>query len=600
MCGIAGFTGSKNEDLLHRMTEAISYRGPDAQGFFSNGQINFGHRRLSIIDLSTGDQPMFDEKNQIALIYNGEIYNYKELKEEYLKKYNFKTKSDSEVIINLYLEKGDLFFNFLNGMFSLALWDSRSNKLILGRDRMGQKPLYYKEENGQVYFGSEPKTLILNNKPEVNYESLSLFFKFQYFPKDKTIYKNIFKLLPGEYLIWKDGKKEIKKYWSLAFNNSEKFNETKLLNLLKDSVKKRLVSDVPLGVFLSGGIDSTAIAHFASRASNQKIKTFSIGFEDSSFDESEFSNKAAKFVGSDHHHKVFSEKELLDTIPRVFELLDEPTADASILPTYLLSKFAKQYVTVALGGDGADELFGGYPTFQAHQLADSFLGKAIGNVSGLINKLPVSHKNFSLDFKLKQFVRGVNQKGYKRDIDWMSQFNEEEQHKLFNQEIVADGQINLDSIQDEKNKILAFWQQGYLVDNILTKVDRASMYTSLEARSPFMDYHLVEYVNNLSSGDKLAGMKTKALLKQVLANELPSEIINRKKKGFGIPISKWLSSELKDYMIDTLSKESIQKTNILNYNYVSVLISEHINKKKDHRLKLWSLISFMNWHKRFI
>ena len=615
MCGIAGFTGNKDQALLQGMTQAIAYRGPDSDGYFSNGSVNFGHRRLSILDVAGGLQPMFDAKKDISIIFNGEIYNYRELKRDYLNKYSFTTTSDTEVLIYLYLEKGEEFLSYLNGMFALALWDNRSKKLILARDRMGQKPLYYTHNGGELYFASEPKSLLINPsfKRQTNLEAVSLFFNFQFFPGSLTPFQGINKLLPGHYLVWQNGKSEIKNYWQLKFNDSSQVDFNKLEDLVKEAVKIRLIADVPLGVFLSGGIDSTTVAYFAAKNSPARIKTFSIGFDQKSFDETRYAQLAAKFLGSDHYHHQFSKQDLLELVPKIFDLQDEPMADASILPTFLLSRFTRQHVTVALGGDGADELFAGYPTFQAHYFADSY-GKLPSLVKylpeRLINSLPVSFDNFSLEFKLKQFIKGVNAQGYQRDIDWFALFNTDQQTKLFNQDFhnylkkLNDPQALKEffesSVKNSKSNILSFWQRGYLVDDILQKVDRASMYNALEARSPFLDFRLVSYVNNLPYEVKMKHWQTKSLLKQLMKDKLPTEIINRRKKGFGVPLAEWFCTDLKDFLQESLSRENIEAVGFFNYEFIQELIDNHLARKQNNRSQLWSLLSFIHWHKKYL
>jgi len=614
MCGIVGFTGGKNQNLLKRMADSISYRGPDAEGFFVDDKINLGQRRLSIIDLEGGKQPMFDPSGQIAVVFNGEIYNYAQIKTDYLSDYNFVTTSDTEVIIAMYLKFGTECVKYFNGMFAFAFWDARKDLLFIARDRLGKKPLYLRELNGQIYFASEPKALIVDvlGKPKINLKALSLYLRFQFIPANISIWEGIEKLLPGHYLIWVNGKKEISRYWDLKFEGKPS-DPKDFEGLIEDSVKIRLVSDVPLGIFLSGGLDSTTISYFAAKHSTQKIKTFSIGFEDESFDETKYSQLAANFLQTDHHHQFFSEKDVIDLVPKIFSLLDEPMADASILPTTLLTAFTRQHVTVALGGDGADEIFAGYPTFQAHVLADlyRYLPSFIKtNINKVITNLPVSHNNFSLDFKLKRFIRGADLQSFWRDLEWTSAFNLSEQEKLFKPEIrpgsgisdqnrfVADFLENRD-LHDYKNQVLNFWQKGYLVDDIFVKMDRAAMYNSLEARSPFMDYRVVELVNNLPFDQKIRHWRTKFLLKETMKDKLPKEIVFRPKKGFGIPLAKWFAGSLKEFLLETLSKENIESVGIFDFEYINELINSHLNGQEDNRIKLWTLVVFVQWYNNF-
>jgi len=436
MCGIAGFVGQGNEEILKKMTGSLERRGPDSEGFFIKDGIYFGHRRLSIIDLATGHQPIFNEDKTISIIFNGEIYNFKDLRKQLEKRgHKFYTQSDTEVIVHLYEDKGEDFLKELNGMVALALWDDKKEKLILARDRLGEKPLYYSFLGGKLIFASELKAILVHPqiKRELDFYSLAKYLNYEYIPFPQTIFKNIYKLGPGEYLIYQKGILEKKKYWDIGFNsklknrdsiygsegeeenevlfanqNSKLLEEEAMKGLeehLERSVKMRLVSDVPLGIWLSGGIDSTAIAYYAQKNSPTPIKTFSIGFTDLSFDESKYARQAAEFLKTDHYEKVLTPRDCLDLIPQIFEFLDEPLADASIVPTYLLSKFTREKVKVALGGDGGDELFMGYPTFQAHQLAKIyqklpyFLRKNL--ITPIVNHLPVSFNDFSFDFRLK-------------------------------------------------------------------------------------------------------------------------------------------------------------------------------------------------------
>ena len=611
MCGIAGFTGSRQPDLLRRMTGSLHYRGPDADGFFEGKGINLGHRRLSIIDLTTGTQPMFSADKNLAIIFNGEIYNFQELR-SLVPDYPFQTSSDTEVIMALYRKYGPDGLSRMNGMFAFALWDTSADRLLLARDRMGKKPLYYAEHKGNLYFASEPKALLFAlHTREMDQAAASLFFELQFIPGRQSIYRGVFRLLPGEYAVWERGKLVTTRYWNLRFDGSSEPSTDRLGTLLADATKLRLISDVPLGIFLSGGIDSSTVAYYAVQAATKRIKTFSIGFTDPSFDESKYFNAVAKRLGTEHSHHLFTERELLDVIPLIFDRLDEPLADASILPTYLLSRFTREKVTVALGGDGADELFAGYPTFIAHTLAGRYAsvpGFARTWAEKIVRTIPVSHRNISFDFKLKQFIKGASLSGTARDRAWTAAFAPEElqhllSHDVFQsvseerERIAAESLTN--SADSDETAVLRFWQQGYLVDDILTKVDRAAMYSSLEVRAPFLDHRIVEYVNNLPYTWKLRHRVTKFLLKELMRGKLPDEIIDRPKKGFGIPIASWLTKELKEYMLEVLRPRAVSAAGLQSV-YVSRLIDEHLTHRSDNRMKLWSLIVFMEWHRRWL
>lgn len=618
MCGITGYLGQGNEEILRRMIDSLIHRGPDDEGFYFNNKIGLGHRRLSIIDLATGHQPISNEDETIWLIFNGEIYNYQELRKKLINQgHKFSTQTDTEVMVHLYEEKGEDFLKELNGMFALALWDEKRKKLILARDRMGQKPLYYSLINNTLIFGSELKALFHHPliKKDIDFNSLNKYLIYEYVPTPQTIIKGVNKLEPGHFLVYQNNQLKKSSYWNIKFNQLENQKDylTKFEELLEDSVKKRLISDVPLGIFLSGGIDSSTIAYYAQKNSNQKIKTFSIGFEDKSFDESDYANQAAKFLDTEHYHQNFTPNDLLNSINQIAKINDEPFADASIIPTYLLSKFTRESVTVALSGDGGDELLAGYPTFQALKFAKAYhhipnLFREI--IQKTANLLPVSHDNFSFDFKVKKTLSGYEYPLEIQNQIWLGAFTPKENKNIFLSEI--SNQINFNQSFSEtdqfieqtkkeslENRIIYLYLKQYLADDILTKADRASMFTSLEVRSPFMDYRLVEFFNSLPYNLKLKGWKTKYVLKELMKDKLPRNIINRPKKGFGIPVAKWINKELKDFTLDLLNESDIKKQGIFNYSEIKKILDEHLNKKADHRKKLWTLLMFQQWYQEW-
>jgi len=622
MCGIVGFFGQGNREILEKMTTSLSHRGPDDQGFYFDTQVGLGHRRLSIIDLSpAGHQPMSNEDQTIWLIYNGEIYNYHELRENLIKKHKFISQTDTEVLIHLYEELGENFLEKINGMFALALYDKNKNKIILARDRLGKKPLYWGIFTKTLIFGSELKALLLHPlcKKELDFKSLNKYLIYEYIPTPWSIFKNIYKLEPGHYLVY-NGKNLTKKlFWDINFNINNQLTKNdfieKLDTEIERAVKVRLVSDVPLGIFLSGGIDSTTIAYYAQKNSLQKIKTFSIGFEDKSFDESNFARQAAKFLGTEHYEQILTPQESLNLIPSLADLLDEPLADASIAPTYLLSKFTKEKVTVALGGDGGDELFCGYDPFVAHQLArlyekiPKFFRKNI--LEKISQYLPVSFNNISLDFKIKKFIEGFdNNKIYRNQI-WLGSFNKKERSLLFSKEIWTSlGKENefeeidhyLSKLNDRNfyHQLIYLYLKTYLMDDILVKVDRASMFKSLEVRAPFLDYLLVDFVNTIPINLKLKGLQTKYIFKKLMEDKIPKEIVYRKKKGFGIPVAKWLVKELKSLCLDLLTKDRIEKQGLFNYQYIEKLLNEHFAKRRDNRKLIWTLLIFQLWYNKWL
>jgi len=599
------------------MTASLKHRGPDDQGFYIKDKIGLGHRRLSIIDRKTGHQPIANEDKTVWLIFNGEIYNFLELKKDLESKgHRFQTQTDTEAIVHLYEEKGDDFLNELNGMFSLALWDEKKNRLFLARDRLGQKPLYYSLVNDTLIFGSELKSLFKHPliKKEIDFDSLNKYLIYEYVPTPQTIIKGIKKLEPGHFLVYQDGNFKNDRYWDIQFNQiDQKDYLVKFENLLEDSVKKRLISDVPLGIFLSGGIDSSTISYFAQKNSPQKIKTFSIGFTDKSFDESSYAAQVAKHLNTEHYHQECGPRDLLDLIDDVFQINDEPFADASIIPTYLLSKFTRQNVTVALGGDGGDELMAGYPTFQALKFAKIYryfpraFRKLIFKTVGL---LPASFDNFSLDFRIKKTLSGYEYPLEIQNQIWLGSFTSQENQGLFSQEIANQIEFNqsfseLDQFVEKnkgqplENRLIYLYLKQYLSDDILTKADRASMFASLEVRAPFLDHRLVEFINSLPYNLKLKGLTTKYVLKQLMKDKLPDNIISRPKKGFGVPVAKWINNELKDFTFDLLNKRDIEKQDIFSYPEIKKMLNEHMDKKVDHRKKIWTLLMFQGWYRRW-
>lgn len=621
MCGIAGFAGRGTQDILEKMTRSLAHRGPDGEGYFFDGKLSvgLGHRRLSIIDLNKGGQPIFNEDKSIAVIFNGEIYNFLDLRKSLESRHRFLTDSDTEVIVHLYEEAGERAFERLNGMFAIAIYDIFRQKLILARDRIGKKPLYWGIFNNVIIFGSEIKALMRHPlfKKDLNLGSLNKYLSHDYVPSPASIWKNVYKLEPATYLVWQNGKIIKNNFWKPNFNTAQISFKDALKELgrrIDDSVRFRLVSDVPLGIFLSGGIDSSVIAYYAQKNSNNPIKTFSVAFDEKSFDESSHARKMAKFLGSDHFEELFQSKDLLNLVPKLAELLDEPLADPSIFPTCLLSEFTKRKVTVALGGDGGDELFAGYPTFQADKLSGLyekiplFLRKKI--IEEVICHLPVSDGNFSLDFKLKTFIKGFDVCKKYRHLRWLGSFGRDERSQLVQPEIwrqlenknefeETDFYLEEAKSTESRNALLYVYLRTYLMDQVLVKVDRASMFNSLEVRAPLLDYHLVDFVNSLPYHFKCRYFNTKFILKKLMADKLPKEIVRRPKKGFGVPIGKWLKSELRDLMEYYLSETKVRNGGLFNYEYVKEIKINHLSGQKDNRKLLWNLLAFQMWQEKW-
>jgi asparagine synthase (glutamine-hydrolysing) len=627
MCGITGILdarGPVDREALRRMANALRHRGPDDESYYFSEpkpghiSVGFGFRRLSIIDLSGGRQPMSNEDGSLWLVCNGELYNYPTLRPALeAKGHRFHTNCDVEVLLHLYEEMGPECVSQVNGMFAAAIWDVRRQTLFLARDRLGKKPLYYRETPTQFLFGSEVKALLQHPAcpRELDHRSLSKYLAYEYVPSPHCIFKGIQKLPAGHTLTWQPGQSRRRQYWDIKFSatpvsRSEGEVAEELHERLKEAVRLRLISDVPLGVFLSGGIDSsTVVALMAELRPAAQIKTFAIGFEDSSFDESGYARRVAQFYGTDHREDILQPRALLDMLPEVAGFLDEPFADASIIPTYLLSKFTRQHVTVALGGDGGDELFAGYPTFPAQRLARFYrMPRAVHErvIRPLAELLPVSHDNFSLDFKVKRFLRGAAYRPEIRDQVWVGSFTPQEQRRLLADPSQSDDYedvLNAEQLcpsKDTMERLTYLYCKFYLQEDILVKVDRASMACALEARAPFLDYTFVEFANSIPFGLKLKGLQSKYILKRAMAGKLPPDILARGKKGFGIPVAKWFRNELRKMLLDTLSEARIRQQGLFDCREVARLLEEHQHGTRDNRKQLWTLFMFQLWFEKYV
>ncbi len=633
MCGIVGLLTPRashipDSETLRRMSDILIHRGPDDSGeyirsFDSQGPFVFlGHRRLSIIDLAGGHQPLPNENETVWVTFNGEIYNFIELKSKLEDLgHQFRTRSDTEVIVHAYEEYGEGCFKLFNGMFAIGIWDELNQRLVLARDRLGKKPLYYSFVNEVFLFASELKAILTYPRFSRKIDRLSLmkYLFYEFIPCPHTIFLDARKLLPASYLIWEKGRVEIKQYWSpscdgaIEGNLAEREVGERIIELLRRSVRRRLISDVPLGIFLSGGIDSSAIAVLAQQEAPGKVKTFSIGFEDPSFDESRYASLVSRFIGTEHFEWRMTPKDLLDIVPNLPDILDEPMADASILPTYLLSRFTRQYVKVALGGDGGDELFAGYPTYLAHKFARAYQFVFRGlhpTIRFLGNLLPVSDNNISFDFKVKRFLSGIGYPDGIRNAIWLGSFSFSDIERVASPEILhlLDRSRLVEEVSFYEENFpgrdpMTFLQyldlKLYLQESILVKVDRASMACSLEVRAPLLDHELVEFVMGLPAGLKLKRLTSKYILKKAMEGHLPEEVIQRKKKGFGVPIAKWVKGPLKDLFGDLLSEDRIKREGFLNHEYVSALLHEHLLNKKDNRKQLWTLLVWELWAERY-
>jgi len=575
MCGIAGFN-FRDRVLLQKMVEKLSHRGPDEKGYFLD-DVSLGHSRLSIIDLQSGKQPMYNEDASMCIVFNGEIFNYKELREK-LPKHNFATESDTEVILHGYEEWGIDVLNKLNGQFAFCIYDGES--MFLARDRLGIKPLYFYVEGKKFIFASEMKAILEHEIPKkVDETVISDYFSYNYVPAPKTIFKNMYKLLPGHYLLFKDKKIKIRKYWDLKFqpsNISLHDAEKQIIEKLKESVKKRMIADVPLGAFLSGGIDSSAIVALMSQLTDN-VKTFSIGFGEG--DELSLARKTARMHSTDHKEFIIKPGDF-NLFKDLVYYADEPFADSSIIPTYMVSKIARKYVKVALSGDGGDENFAGYNRYVKNKY------------ERLYSKIPVFNERFNRIREISKIkddsLRFI--KGNEVFIDSEKKQLLNSTNESFKMNYLTDG--------ERLNRLLYLDIKTTLPNDYLKKVDTASMANSLEVRTPFLDHEFMEFNATLPPEYKLKGTNKKYILKRAVKGLIPNEVIEGKKQGFSIPIDDWLRNDLKDELHEILMSSA--KRGYFNKFYLHKLWVQHQNNIFNHRERLWSIISFEMWHRRFM
>ena len=622
MCGIAGFTNfqsskEQSHTIIDKMLAVISHRGPDDKGVADNSLLTFGHRRLSIIDLHGGKQPCIDEQGNM-LVFNGEIYGYKKLAES-LRKDNvhLHDHSDTHVLFALLNTKGiEKTLDLIDGMFAFAYYSVKTRKIYLARDRFGEKPLFYSNMNHELVFASEIKAL--RQHPVLQHSSLdalqiSSYLTLEYLPGTNSGYKGIEKLLPGHWLCYDPEEKNIRinKYnrIELATLNEKHTEQDKIERLksyLSESVKQRLIADVPVGVFLSGGLDSSVIAAMARECSTN-VNSYTIKMPGLSFDESQYAEATAKSLDLNHTTIELNDHDVTETVDRIVDQLDEPLADSSLIPSSLLCRYTRQYVKVAVGGDGADELFAGYPNFQAQQLAPimSFIPEKFGSLfRHILGYLPVSEQYMNKTFKLKQLSYGFGLPVEQQSAAWMSAWFKDEQKKLWVEPYSNDINLSLNACFDELkkqsnnkqriNELIYILTHTYLPDNILVKMDRASMYSSLEVRSPFLDRKFSEYVFSLPERDKIRMFNGKYLLKKLATEHVPKNVLQRKKHGFGFPISAFMRTHLKERVMDTVLDQSNPVMDWFKRSEIERYLNEHQTLKADHGKKLWSLFVLMS------
>ncbi|MCF7791319.1 MAG: asparagine synthase (glutamine-hydrolyzing) [Victivallales bacterium] len=618
ICGIINFDNSHTEkELLERMNNTIHHRGPDDSGSYLYQNIGIAHRRLSIIDLSSGHQPITNEDSTLWIVFNGEIYNYTELRSNLiLKGHIFKTNTDTEVIIHLYEELGPECLSELQGMFALAVLDKRKNELFLARDRMGQKPLYYALHNNTFVFASELQAVVEHPKilKEINFTGLHDYLTLQYIPAPNTIYKNIFKLLPANYMLIKTSSRELKlsNYWKCEFKNkiSISYEDAKaeVRNLTEQAVEKRLMSDVPLGVFLSGGIDSSIVAGLASKKLNNPLKTFTIGFSNSKYDERSYAGLAAEYFKTEHYEKKVDPADF-SIVESLVNNYGEPYADSSMLPTFLLSKFAGEKITVALSGDGADEVFAGYYRYLVYlhslkfDFIPPFLRKKLARLlSGIIPTTP-DERSFKGKFNriLKMWAEPRNH----RYLQMISRVTESTKHSVLNRrnrttQKYFEELCSEFTAENPVEKLMELDINTYLPNDILPKIDIASMANSIELRSPFLDHKLIEFINSLPFEYKIKHSKRKRILVDAFSDLIPELLVNRKKMGFGVPVASWLRNEWSSLSEDLILSGSGIKDCGFSSVELEKILKQHRNKTEDHSYLIWSLMIFELWYNRFM
>lgn len=633
MCGICGFTGDRHsldaDAIISRMTESLSHRGPDEDGFFNGNGVRLGHRRLSIIDVSGGRQPLFSEDRDVVVVCNGEIYNHAELRRFLQERgHSLSTRSDCEVIAHMWQELGPEMLSRLDGMFAIALWDSRRETLLLARDRMGKKPLFWSKTGGGVVFGSELRALLAH--PDIPRrvcpDSLYRFLTLDYVPTPYSIIEGVFKVEPGGWILSGQDGITAGRYHQLRpegiFDGNMDDAATAVWKELVRSTGRRLESEVPLGVFLSGGLDSCSVLAAMSRHIDpSQISTFTIGFDDPSFDESDAAREVARHFGTRHHEHMLDGAAAVRLVKETASIADEPLADYSIIPTALLARFAKEHISVALSGDGGDELFYGYETFRAERLARIVTRFFPGFVTDRIlpavaSLLPVTDRNMGLDYKVDRMLRGLRYDRFGRHLAWVGGFDP--QRVRGNDGVMAKSTDSGMSIArddwwpdvtrvlagteslDAEKRLSILYMRLYLQDGVLVKVDRASMNCALEVRSPFLDTAMVNLALSMPASLNLHGGVTKAVIRRMIRGRVPDRIVSAPKKGFGVPVAAWLRSDLKPMIDRLLSHEYLARQDIFNPPVVNAMVQSHMEHRHNFRKELFSLLVFQLWHEQWI
>ena len=615
MCGITGFSHLRKTlppGVLTNAVDSITHRGPNQKARFECDEVSLGATRLAILDIAGGDQPIFSADRDAVIVYNGEVFNFVELREELERDgITFHTHCDTEVILQAFLRWGDASFARLRGMFAIAIWVQSQRRLVLVRDRMGIKPLYFYQQDAEVYFGSELKCIFAH--PDVprniSLAGLNCFLSLNYVPAPYTLVDGIVKLLPGHILEWKDGVCSTHSYLPPKTTKPAPASLDaacdELDDLLRKSVKEELVSDVPLGVWLSGGLDSATVLHYAAQASPNRIHTFGVTFQGRSFDESRYIREVSRHYGTDHtEFDLNTDAELADAIQQIAYYSDEPSADAGAVPLWFLAKMTAQDVTVILTGEGGDELFAGYLTYRAdryRELARKLPSPLLKAGFSAANLLPVSDDKISFEYKVKRFLQGSLMDAGKAHVFWNGTFSDEEKEQLF---LYADPEPLAEVLSDlrpgrDLGRFLEFDQRYYLADDILYKVDRISMAHSLEVRPPFLDDRIVDFANRLPDDYRLRGSKSKYILRKLMEEKLPHSVLHRPKIGFDIPIHEWLRGILRPLLWETLTEEAVTATGLFRWPYVRRLLNDHLERRANLGYHIWGLLVLFIWMKRW-
>jgi asparagine synthase (glutamine-hydrolysing) len=616
MCGIAGFTTRRRSLPPARIREAVGsliHRGPDRQGVFESRIASLGAARLKIIDLEGGDQPIVDPTSGAVIAFNGEIYNHLELRRELESRgRRFHSHSDTETVLQAFLEWGTGCFARLRGMFAVALWSERDSRLVLARDRMGIKPLYFARRGEELYFGSELKAIFVHPEVErrLSLSGLDSYLALNYVPCPWTLVEGIEKVPPGHWLEWRDGSVQTECYWELPLPRERKQNRSEaceeLDHLLRQSVAEHLAADVPLGIWLSGGLDSSTLLHYASEASSQRLKTFSISFRGRSFDESSYIREVVQHYGAEHHQLDMSDESgLADAIEQFAYYSDEPSADAGAVPVWLLSKLTRRHVTVALSGEGADELFGGYLTHRASLLARAarrWPSPVLRLLDAAIRHWPVSDEKIGFEYKAKRFLEGCRMRPDRAHLYWNGTFSDSQKSRLTRERLpraLDDALAELAAAGDHLAAYLWFDQKVFLPDDILVKSDRMSMAHALEVRPPFLDHRIVEFAAALPADLRIRGSRQKVVLKELMRAKLPPRILARKKIGFDIPAHEMLRGPLRPLLMDTVADAATAHSDFFRFSFIQELVEAHQRRRANLGYHLWGLLTLFLWIKKW-